>query len=206
MPMKLNFGETSLKINVSFAAAVTLMLILDESGVCAVALFCCIIHEAGHIICLLAMGEKPKKIELSFYGIKLERTELPRIKSIDEIAVYASGPAANFVLSALLFIAAVRVPNLKTAAVISLCVGLFNLIPCRPLDGGNVLFSALCNITKEEKAERICRLTLLCMIIPMAAAGIALAAKNGNFTLIAVAVYLAASAFIDKKEKENIKI
>lgn len=206
MPMKLNFGETSLKINVSFAATVTLTLILDESGICAVALLCCIIHEAGHIICLLALGEKPKKIELSFYGIKLERMQLPRIKSIDEIAVYASGPAANFVLSAFLYIAADMLPNLKTAAVISLCVGFFNLIPCRPLDGGNVLFAILCCITKEEKAERICRITVICLMIPMTAAGIVLAAKNSNFTLIAVAVYLAVSAFIDKKEKENIKI
>lgn len=206
MPMKLNLGETSLKINVSFAAAVTLTLILDESGICAVALLCCIIHEAGHLICLLALGEKPKKIELSFYGIKLERAALPCIKSIDEIAVYASGPAANFVLSALLFIAAVGLPNLKTAAVISLCVGIFNLIPCRPLDGGNILFAVLCGIMKEEKAEKACRLTLICLMIPMTAAGLALAAKSGNFTLIAVAVYLAASAFLDKKEKENIKI
>ncbi len=204
--MKLNFGETSLKINVSFAAAITLMLILDLSGVCAVALLCCIIHEAGHIICLLALGEKPKKIELSFYGIKLERTELPHIKSIDEIVVYASGPAANFILSALLFIAADSMPNLKTAAVISLCVGMFNLIPCRPLDGGNILFAVFYRISGEEKAGRVCRVVSVCLLVPMGAAGIAFAAKSGNFTLLAVAVYLAVSAFLDKKRNENIKI
>ena len=198
-PMKLNFGETLLKINVSFAAAVTLMLILDSSGICAVALLCCLIHEAGHIVCLRLLGEKPKKIEFSFYGIKLERSQLPCIKSMDEIAVYASGPAVNFVLSALLFIASGRIPNFKTAAVISLCVGLFNLVPCSPLDGGNILFAALCRITDEEKAEKACRTVSLCMIIPLGIGGAAFAAKNGNFTLLAVAAYLAAAVFLGKK-------
>lgn len=206
MPMKLNLGETSLKINVSFAAAVTLTLILDESGICAVALLCCIIHEAGHIICLLILGEKPKKIELSFYGIKLERAALPCIKSIDEIAVYASGPAANLILSAVLFIAGGIVPNIKTAAVISLCVGLFNLIPCRPLDGGNILFALLCRAAGQERAEKICRAVSLCLIVPMAALGIGVLANSGNITLLAVTAYLAAVTFLNKKEKENIKI
>lgn len=206
MPMKLNLGETSLKINVSFAAAVTLTLILDESGVSAVALLCCIIHEAGHIICLLAFGEKPKKIELSFYGIKLERTELPRIKSIDEIAVYASGPAANFVLSALLFVAADKLPNLKTAALISLCVGLFNLIPCRPLDGGNILFALLCRAAEQERAEKICGIVSLCLLVPMAVFGIGVLINSGNITLLAVTAYLATVTFLNKKSEENIKI
>ncbi len=200
MPMKLDFGQTALKINVSFAAAVTLMLILDSSGVCAVALLCCVIHEAGHIICLLALGEKPKKIELSFYGIKLERAQLPCIKNADEIAVYASGPAMNFVLSALLFIASNGMPSLKTAALISLCVGAFNLIPCRPLDGGNILFAALYRIAGEEKAEKSCRFVSLCMIMPLGISGVFLALKKGNFTLLAVAAYLAVCVFASKKK------
>ncbi len=200
MPMKLDFGQTALKINVSFAAAVTLMLILDSSGICAVALLCCVIHEAGHIVCLLALGEKPKKIELSFYGIKMERAQLPCIKSADEIAVYASGPALNFVLSALLFIASNGMPSLKTAAVISLCVGVFNLIPCRPLDGGNILFAVLCRFADEDKSEKICRLVSLCMIIPLGVAGAFLAFQKGNFTLLAVTGYLTVCAFASKNK------
>ena len=198
--MKLDFGQTALKINVSFAAAVTLMLILDSSGVCAVALLCCVIHEAGHIICLLALGEKPKKIELSFYGIKLERAQLSCIKSADEIAVYASGPVINFALSALLFIASNGMPSLKTAALISLCVGAFNLIPCRPLDGGNILFFTLCRIANEEKAEKACVLVSLCMMIPLGVAGVFLEFQNKNFSLLAVTAYLAVCVFARKKK------
>lgn len=197
--MKLDFGRTALRINVSFAAVVTLMLILDESGLCALALLCCIIHETGHIICLLFMGEHPKLIELSFYGIKLERTPMPENGMIDELAVYASGPAANFILSALLFVIGNAAQGMRTAAVISLCVGIFNLIPCRPLDGGNILFFVLCRYMNEEKAGRVSLTAALLLLVPMAAAGMAMLIKNGNFTLVAVTAYLAAACFLDKK-------
>lgn len=197
--MKLNFGETVLRINMSFAAAVTLTLIIDESGLCAAALFCCIVHEAGHIICLLILGEKPKIIELSFYGVRLERKN-SYINAAEEIAVYASGPAANLVLSAILF-AAGRSEGIKTAAVISLCVGAFNLIPCRPLDGGNIIHFILGKMTDREKCDKISFAVSCVVIVPMAAAGMVLLLKNGNITLLAVSGYLAVITLLNKKSR-----
>ncbi len=189
--MKLNFGKTSLKINVSFAAVITLMLILDGSGMCAVALFCCVIHEVGHIICLLILGEKPKSVELSFYGIKLERSRCSSLTAAEEMALFAAGPVMNFIFSAFMLPFASGHTGIKTAAAISFCVGVFNLLPCPPLDGGNILSSFLAFMIDEEKAEKICFYVSCFVIIPMAVAGIAMIFLNGNFTLTAVAAYLA---------------
>ena len=202
--MRVKLGETTLRINISFAAAVTFTLILDESGLCAAALFCCIVHELGHIISLLAMGEKPGLIELSFYGIKLERQGISGIGSFGEIIIYASGPTANFVLSALLFICG-KSSETETAAVISLCVGIFNLLPCQPLDGGNILYYFLNRRMSENKCEKICFYVSCIVLVPMAMAGAVLAVKSGNITLISVSVYLAAATVMNKKEK-SVKI
>lgn len=197
--MRINFGETILRINISFAAAVTLTLIIDESGLCAAALFCCVVHEAGHIICLLILGERPKLIELSFYGIRLERKN-SCTKSVDEIAVYASGPLANLVLSAA--VSALSGTNeMKTAAVISLCVGIFNLLPCVPLDGGNIMFFVLGRFMSEEKCKKISFYVSVAVLVPMTAAGIILLLKNGNITLLAVSGYLSVITFMNKKGK-----
>ena len=151
--MKLNLGKTILRINISFVAAVTLTLIIDESGLCAAALFCCVIHELGHIICLYILGEKPGLIELSFYGIRLERNN--NCLSVGEnAAVYLSGPAANFILSAIFFVSG-KTQGIKTAAVISLCVGIFNLLPCQPLDGGNLLNLFVSGFKDDETCGKI---------------------------------------------------
>ncbi|MBQ2842030.1 MAG: site-2 protease family protein [Clostridia bacterium] len=190
--MKVKLGKTSLRINISFAAVITLMLILDESGICAVALLCCIIHEAGHIICLFFLGEQPASVELSFYGIKLERKEPSILTVAEELAVYIAGPAMNFVLSAALFLFGAEQSGIKTAAVISLCIGAFNLIPCRPLDGGNVVFRIISMFADNERAEKISFEISVVILFPMAAAGIIMLLRSTNVTLIAVTAYLAA--------------
>lgn len=198
--MKLDFGKTALKINVSFAVAVTLTLIIDESGVGAIALLCCIIHEAGHIICLLILGEKPKKIELSFYGIKLERYPMSARNTAGELAVYISGPSANFIFSAILFLLSNIFDALREAAIISLCIGIFNLIPCKPLDGGNVLYTVLCRNTKQKNAEKICLAVSVIIIVPLIVSGIYFLRINHNITLLAVAVYVASVNILDMKQ------
>ena len=197
--MKLDIGETDFRINVSFAAAVTLMLILDSSGLCAASLFCCIMHELCHIVCMVFLGEKPKLIELSFYGIKLERERLCEESVAREAAVYASGPAGNFLLAAIIFILSERFEGLRSVAVISLCIGVFNLIPCKFLDGGNLLLWFLSRRMNREKAEAACNAVSVAVLVPMSVAGIFVMIKSGNFTLIAVAVYLAAAMFFEKK-------
>ena len=200
MPMKLDFGKTTLRINVSFAVAVTLTLIIDESGIGAIALLCCVIHEAGHIICLLILGEKPKKIELSFYGIKLERYPMSGQNTAGELAVYISGPGANIIFSAILFLLSNIFHLLREAAVISLCIGIFNLIPCKPLDGGNILYTVLCRNTKQKSADSVCLAVSVIIIAPLIVSGIYFLRINHNITLLAVAVYVALANIFDMKQ------
>lgn len=202
--MKIKQGETDVKINLSFAATVTCMLILDDSGVCAVALFCCIVHEAAHILCLLACGEKPALVELSFYGVKLERVTV-RSRRYD-ILIYASGPAANFILYAVFAAFSSGSESMRNAAVISLVIGAFNMLPCRPLDGGNILFECLCRFMPEEKADKICTSAMWAMLVPLSLFGFAAALEFGNISLGAAAVYLAAVSFFDKREKGTVKL
>lgn len=204
--MRVNLGDVGLRINISFAAVITSMLILDESGLCAIALFCCIIHETAHIVCLLIMGEKPALIELSYYGIKLERKPVSGSTGISDIIVYASGPAVNIVFAGLLFGFYPENEKITTAAAISFCTGIFNLLPCRPLDGGNILYAVLCRNTTEERADKICFGVLCAVLLPMASAGFAAALRFGNFSLCLASVYIAAVSFFDKKEKGSIKL
>lgn len=202
--MKIKKGETDVKISLSFAATITCMLILDDSGVCSVALFCCFIHEAAHILCLLACGEKPALVELSFYGIKLER--FPVCSGNRDILIYAAGPAANLLLYAVFSINSADNVHMHNAADISLVTGLFNMLPCRPLDGGNILFECLRRLMPEEKAEKICSCAVFAVLVPLAFFGFAAALEYGNITLGAAAIYLAAVSFFDKREKGTVKL
>ncbi len=206
IPMKINLGKTEFSVNVSFALCITLMLIIDESGLAALALFCCIIHEAAHVLCLLIFGEQPASVKLSFYGIKLERQFGANLGRKFEIVVYACGPAANFILS-LVFAAFSNLnESMKTAAVISLMTGIFNLLPCIPLDGGNILRCLAEMFFEEEKCKKIILSVSFAVLIPMTAASIILTVRTGNITLAFVTAYLASVSFLNKKEKDSIKL
>lgn len=202
IPMKLDIGKTEFGIDVSFAVCVTLMLILDESGLGAIALFCSIIHEAAHIACLRFFGEKPASVRLSFYGIKLERVPAANLGRLAEIAVYASGPAANIIVSALLFLFSLVNDSLETAAVISLMIGIFNLIPCCPLDGGNILKCIIDYHFEEEKVEKIVFAVSFAVVLPMTAAAVCVFIKTGNPTLLLVTAYILFVTLLNKSEKE----
>ncbi len=203
--MKIRNKETVLKIDISFAATVTLMLILDDSGICATALFCCLVHEIGHIICLYLMGEKALFLRLSFYGIKLERRS-GSFTPDDDLIVFAAGPAANLILSAFLLCFFKNNGGFYTTALLNISVALFNLIPCRPLDGGNMVYSVLRRFMREENADKICAVISACVLIPLCVFGIWLMLSKSNFTLIGVSFYLTAVSFFDKKEKDAFKL
>lgn len=199
--MKLDIGETKFSIDVSFALCITLLLILDESGLAAVALFCCIFHEAAHIVCLRLLGEAPASVRLSFYGIKLERIPDANLGRTGEIFVYLCGPAANIILSAFIFLLSFINESLKTAAVISFMTGIFNLIPCRPLDGGNILCCLLEFFFEEERTERIVFAVSFAVIMPMTAFSVFLIVRTGNPTLAFVTAYLLFVSILNKNEK-----
>lgn len=203
--MKTEIGKTRLKINVSFAAAVTLMLILDESGVSSAALLCCAVHETGHLLCLAAMGERPELIELSFYGIKLEKGAALSGYA-REALLYACGPAANLIFSALLFVLSDGREFLRSCALISLATGMLNMLPCVPMDGGNLLFTLLCASSEYEKAERISFLVSVAALVPFCVLGTVLLIREKNLTAAGLSLYLAACVFLNKKEKDSIKL
>lgn len=199
--MKLDVGKTKFSIDVSFALCVTLMLILDESGLGAVALLCCIFHEAAHIVCLHFLGEAPASVKLSFYGIKLERIPNANLGRLAEIAVYACGPAANIILSAFIFLFSFINESLKTAAVISLMTGIFNLIPCCPLDGGNILRCLLEFFFEEETVGFIISVAAFTVILPMTVFSVFLIIKTGNPTFAFVTAYILGVTVLNKNEK-----
>ena len=196
--MTLEVGGVRVRIGVPFAATVTLMLLLDESGVCALGLLFAALHEAGHLLCLLLLGEKPRSLTLSYYGVRLERGPCAVLRGAGELAVYASGPAVNLLTALVFRLPVLRVPGARTAADVSLLLGLFNLLPCRPLDGGNLLHCLAARRLPPAACDRLGRCVAALTLLPMAACGVWLPLHGGSPMLAIVTVYLAAGAFLRK--------
>lgn len=117
-----------------------------------------LIHELCHSLVARAEGGKVDKITLFLFGGVAQIDEEPRTPT-REFFMAAAGPVMSLVLAALAYLGFVAAVNqgavwwvwapLEYLAVINLAVGVFNLLPGFPLDGGRVLRSILWGITKD---------------------------------------------------------
>ncbi len=105
-----------------------------------------ILHELGHSLVAIARGIPVQSITLFIFG-GVAQSEEEAETARDEFAIAIAGPLVSFVLAAafyLLSLLAHGVSELAATAIewlatINLVVGIFNLIPGFPLDGGRVL-------------------------------------------------------------------
>jgi Zn-dependent protease len=120
------------------------------------AFFCCVVlHELGHSLTAMRFGVNVRRILLTPIGGIAEFDRIPR-KPFQELLITLAGPAVNFLIAGLLW-AIVGLPedvgNAGQAAsltdlaqallVWNVVMGLFNLIPAFPMDGGRILRALL---------------------------------------------------------------
>lgn len=100
-------------------------------------------HELGHIIAGLRFGWTIKEVKLLPFGGVVEVEEAGAVPAREEIWVAIAGPVQNVILAAIAF-------GLGQAGWIdrgwsddfvraNVLIGLFNLLPILPLDGGRIL-------------------------------------------------------------------
>ena len=106
-------------------------------------------HELGHLLAARLMGRRVDRLTLSALGAELH---ISGVTAFWQDAVLTlSGPAVNLVLAAVC--AAWSVLPVFTGA--NLLLGAFNLLPIRPLDGGNAAYALLSLAVPAERTERV---------------------------------------------------
>ena len=136
-------------------------LLFDPLGFLRMALACAAVHESGHVLVYILCTHKWPKLRFSAAEITLFGAH--RLSRAQELWVLAAGPMANFILAAALLL---RVQcrasyRLYFLAAVSLCTGLYNLLPFGVLDGARILQNLL-PAEKQDALQRAQR-TLLCV-------------------------------------------
>lgn len=162
-----------------------------------------VMHEYGHALAARYYGIRTRQITLYPIGgvAMLERmSERPK----EQLVIALAGPAVNFVLAAALF-ALLSITGQPTSfepttisgllgwlMVTNLMMGVFNLLPALPMDGGRVLRALLHMRMAPERATRIAAKVAKVMAGLMALYG--LVASSLSLLLIAFFVWAASSA------------
>lgn len=184
--MTVKFKNTEVYISFYFALAITVISFFDKSNSLLFNMFSAMIHESGHFLCMILLGEVPEKLEITPFGMRIERNKVNRMSYKQEILTALSGPCVNFIFAVFLLIF-----HFKEFAYINIIIGVFNMLFCRPLDGSRVLYFLLLSKFSEERSKKILDTVSFVTVIPVCIMGIYVLMKSGyNFSLLLISIYL----------------
>jgi Zn-dependent protease len=105
-----------------------------------------LVHELGHSVVAQRLGVRIAEIELHFFGGAAKMLNMPR-RPRDEVLIAGAGPLTSLVLAGIFLLASLVIPDglglLRGIATANLMLGVFNLIPALPTDGGRILRAAM---------------------------------------------------------------
>lgn len=154
----------------------------------------CAVHELGHMAAVRLLGGRVEEVRLTGVGAELRPHRGRMFSYGEECLIALSGPLASFLL-ALLAAAWARKFGGADAYLLtglSLVLGVFNLVPAGPLDGGHIIRALLTRAFGPDKSERFCGVVTKGLTAALAALGLWVLSKSGNFMLLLCSGWLLA--------------
>jgi stage IV sporulation protein FB len=174
------------------------------------------LHELGHSFQALKFGVRVRDITLMPLGGLAQMEKIPENPS-QELRIAIAGPLVNFAIAAVLvlFGALLQVRSIVSLEELSrsfgqvswsgmlsyltmtnLALGLFNLIPAFPMDGGRVLRALLAMRMDYTKATRIAAIIGQGMAFMLGLWGF----MSGSYTLVLIAIFVWMGAGQESKD------
>jgi len=113
-----------------------------------------LIHEVAHVVMGLTLGVRVAAIELLPFGGQAKIEDFTGLEPEREIYVALAGPAVSLSLAGIFYFLQPFMTSsyLSLFINVNLFLGLFNLCPALPLDGGHILRALLSGVIGYKKA------------------------------------------------------
>lgn len=180
------------RVRVSPGAVVLLAVFvwLSSPAVLGALLLAALCHELGHYVLLRRRGAWVRTLRISLWGAEMQLGG--RLSYGAELLAAAGGPGVNLLLGLALAAAGRLWEPLYLLAGAQLVLGLFNLLPLLPLDGGRMLWLAISWAFDPFLADRCLRVLGLLLSLLLLCGGAALLwRRDGSPFLLLGAVGLA---------------
>lgn len=189
--MTFNVYQVRIKVSFFFFVTACVALVLDATDTAALAICAAVIHESGHLVCMLLYGERPSEIFLAPFGMSITRFSCGSCGR--EAVIALAGPAANLFAAAVLGAVMLVCKNasLLKAVAVNIALAAFNLLPIEPLDCGRAVRYLLISKFNTLRAERAAFVIGVVFLVPLSAMGFfVLIRSRYNVTLLIASVYL----------------
>lgn len=174
-----------IRINLKIFLFILIFILTKQIKIYGILMLFAFIHELGHMLVGILLGFKPGKLEIMPYGVSVgfnvkcedynKKIKNGNMLSIKKLIIALAGPLTNFIITIIFLMANIKFFGIERELVIysNILIGIFNLIPIYPLDGGRVIKNILHIIlglqnsykyTNQISKITICLLTGICSI------------------------------------------
>lgn len=170
-----------------FLLTMAALFYADTENVLPWAMLACTLHEVGHWAAVRLLGGRTLALRLTAVGGELVLDGAHPLTQGGELLSLLAGPGANLTAALL----AVRLGRAEWAylfAGLNLALGVLNLLPVWPLDGGRVLHLLAGPVW--QGVARLC--SALCAGLLLLAGGALFFDTGANYTLLLLALWLTA--------------
>lgn len=168
-------------VDFGFPALLAVLCLWADGGILLQGLAVCMLHELGHGLVMWASRAGIREVRFYAAGMQM-RTNTAFLTTRQLISIYLSGPAVNLLFAALLW------RSRPETALLHLCMGCFNLLPFRMLDGGAALQCVL-----EDKPGALRVRQIFCVLLTVACIASLWIWEVRNPALFLMAAYLCVS-------------
>jgi stage IV sporulation protein FB len=200
--MAFNVFGIKIEITFLFVAFIAFILSLKVPSNVLITVLSSLIHECGHLIMMIISDNKPKNVRFELTGINIIRNQDIRVSNKNEILISLGGPLMNLiiVISCCIYLCFYNNNLIMTFACINLILMVFNLLPIKQLDGGNILFYSMMQNFDICFSSKVMKITSVIFIMIIFIWGIyVLISSRYNISIIIIAIFLTLSLFSDNE-------
>lgn len=140
-----------IKINSILFIFIVIFYLTKQIEIYALLMIFALIHELGHILTGICLGFRPKSIHIMPFGISVnfnsnltdynKKIGKGNLLNLKKLVVAIAGPLTNIVIIIICCILKFDFEKMNSTYIIyaNLILGIFNLLPIYPLDGGRII-------------------------------------------------------------------
>ncbi|MBP3256215.1 MAG: site-2 protease family protein [Clostridia bacterium] len=180
-------------------------------------MFFALLHEIGHMVTGILLGFKPNNLEIMPVGLSIgfegnvdnynKKIGKTSILTLKKMIIALNGPITNLIFVVIFSIFSIKIFEIQRETIIyaNILIGLFNLLPIYPLDGGRILKYILKILYGNEKTNNyIMNISYLTVVLLTAISSITILIYK-NLAILIILFYLWYIVLMERKKYENKK-
>lgn len=168
-----------IRIDLKIFVFVLIFIFTHQIKLYAIMMLFALIHELGHLLAGILLKFKPCKLEIMPYGLSIgfnikcedynRKIKKANMLAVKRLIIAAAGPLTNLTIVLINLIFNVRFLGIQREIIIysNILIGLFNLIPIYPLDGGRILkeiIHIICGLEKSYRYTNLVSRVTVCLL------------------------------------------